>query len=196
MTRKVTNDRHVAEVVRRIYANAQEADWEHLTHREHTEQYARWLADPRVGGVLSAWMSPEEQRVWLKDGPMKEFARALAGEGPFATYLSAHPRSPAMVVSRVLGEDWRAIPNSNGVKPLRCEATDGKSKMLVFWGPSKDFKYLLWAALDAWESNSERSLRIAVFDTVSSPTSKHERTRLERIAGHCHVPLSFIRLDG
>jgi hypothetical protein len=194
MARKVTNDRHVAEVVRKVYDDAQRLEWEYLSQREHTEQYARWLADPQVGGVLADWMSPEEQRVWLKDGPMKEFARALAGEGPFASHLSVHPRSPKVVVSRVLGDGWWPIPGSIGVKPLRCEASNGSSKVMLFWGPSRDFKHLLWAAVDAWECNPDLSLRVAVFDTVSSPIARQERERLLRIAGRCSVDVAFVRV--
>jgi hypothetical protein len=194
MAKKVSNDQHVAGVVQRIYADAQRLDWEHRSQREHTEQYARWLADPNVGGVLSDWMSPEEQRVWLKDVPMKEFARALAGEGPFAAYLSNHPRSPRLVVAQVLGDKWQLVVGSNDVKPLRCDASNGSQTVRVLWGPAKDFKHLLWAALEAWESTPKRSLRVAVFDTVSGPLARRERERLEKIAGRCQIEVAFIRL--
>ena len=194
MAKKVTNDKHVARVVQHIYADAQRLDWEYRSQREHTEQYARWLADPHVGGVLSEWMSPEEQRVWLKDGPMKEFARALAGEGPFATYLSEHPRSPRVVVTRVLWHGWQPIAGSNEVKPLRCDASNGPQTVHVVWGPAKDFKHLLWAALEAWDASAKSSLRIAVFDTVSSPLPRQERDRLQRIGARCQFEVVFVRL--
>jgi hypothetical protein len=194
MAKKVTNVKHEAGVIKRIYADAQNLDWEYRSQREHTDQYARWLADPCVGGVLSEWMSPEDQRVWLKDGPMKEFARALAGRGPFAEYLTEHPRSPKVVVARLLGDGWQPLAGSDGVKPLRCDASNGTQTICIVWGPAKDFKHLLWAALEAWEESATRSLRIAVFDTVSSPLPRQEQDRLRRIAGRCQVDVAFVRL--
>lgn len=194
MAKKISNDTHIINVVRRVYADAQRLDWEHRSHQDHTKQYAQWLADPSVGGVLSEWMSPEEQRVWLKDSPMKEFARALAGEGPFAAYLSEHPRSPRVVVTRVMGDGWQPVAGSSDIKPLRCDATNGAQTVCVIWGPAKDFKHLLWAALETWESNPKRALRLAVFDTVPNPLAHHEKARLQKIAGRCQIEVAFIRL--
>ena len=194
MARKVTNDEHVDSVVRKLYADALRLDWEYLTQREHTEQYARWLTDPEVGGVLASWMSPEEQRVWLKDGPLKEFARALAGEGAFAAYLDEHPRSPAVVVKRTLGDGWNPVPGSNGVKPLRCRASDGTKSVTLLWGPARDFKHLLWAALEALDRSPKKPLAVAVFDTISAPFAAGEKDRLSRIAVRCGVEVKFVRL--
>ncbi len=194
MAKKISNDRHIASVVQRVYADAQRLDWEYRTHREHTEQYVLWLAEPQVGGVLSEWMSPEEQRVWLKDGPMKEFARALAGEGPFASYLVEHPRSPRVVVARVLGSGWHPIAGTSDVKPLSCDATNGLKTVRILWGPAKDFKHLLWAALETWEADPNLMVRLAVFDTLSNPLSREERGRLEKIARRCGVEVTFVRL--
>jgi hypothetical protein len=194
MARKVSNESHVAGVVQRVYDDAQRLDWEHRSHREHTEQYARWIADPKVGGVLSEWMSPEEQRVWLKDGPMKEFARALAGEGAFATYLNDHPRSPKVVVARALGDGWSPVNGSSNVKPLRCEATNGVQTIRLMWGPARDFKYLLWAALEMWDANPNRVVSVAVFDTLTNPLNRPERDRLEKIAARCQIAVVFVRL--
>lgn len=194
MARKVTNVEHVDSVVRKLYEDALRLDWEHQSQREHTEQYARWLTDPEVGGVLSSWMNPEEQRVWLKDGPLKEFARALAGEGPFAAYLDEHPRSPAVVVKRALGEPWSPVSGSIGVKPLRCRASDGARSVTLLWGPSRDFKHLLWAALEALDRSPKKPLAVAVFDTISAPFAAGEKERLSRIAVRCGVEVKFVRL--
>jgi hypothetical protein len=192
--KKISNEGHVHGVVRKIYRDALELDWEHRSPREHTEQYQRWLADPRVGGVMAEWMAPDEQRVWIKDGPMKEFARALAGEGAYASFLSTHPRSPHEVVSRTMGAGWLPLEGSTDVKPLRCDANKAGETMRILWGPAKDFKHLLWAALEQWHAMPTRPLRVAVFDSVTKPLGDGERCRLGQIAERCRVPLSFIRL--
>lgn len=188
--RKIDNEKHIATVVRKIYADAQAHDWEHLTHPEHTEWYARWLSQD-VGKTLADWMSPEEARVWLKDGPMKEYARALAGEGPFAKYLDEYPRAPAKIVGQSLGPQWTVVPNSVGVKPLQCQAeVKGSPPIFVFWGPSRDFKHLLWAALNV----GDRPSCIVVWDTVGNPLSKVDREHLLKIGQRCALELKFIRL--
>jgi len=187
--RKISNENHIAAIVRKIYTDAQELDWEHLTHGQHTEQYARWLADDAIGGVLTKWMNPEEARVWLKDGPMKEYARAFAGEGSFAKYLDEYPRAPATIVRKAL-PDWTVVAGTVRVKPLQCRATKGSVSLKVFWGPPRDFKHLLWAALEA----GHQPTKVIVFDTVANPLPDGERTRLLCIGKRCSVETIFIRL--
>lgn len=192
--KKVSNPQHVDSVVRKVYADALELDWEHCTLREHTEQYARWLEDPAVGGILSQWLAPEDQRVWLKDGPMKEFSRALAGEGAYALYLTDHPRAPLKLVQRALGTDWAVVPGSSSVKPLQCDAMRGSERIRLFWGPAKDFKHLLWAALDQGQRSPKHNCRMVVFDSATRPLSAGERTKLNDIAKRCNVALALVRL--
>lgn len=192
--RRISNDLHVASVVRKVYEDAVRLDWEHCTHREHTEQYARWLNDPMVGGVLSQWMAPEDQRVWLKDGPLKEFSRALAGEGPFALYMNAHPRSPSEILLRALGGDWEVVLGSCTVKPLQCDARRGAQLVRIYWGPARDFKHLLWAALEQGYATPNRSHHVVVFDSATRPLTAPERQKLIAIAERCGLLFSLIRL--
>lgn len=35
-----------------IYRQANDLDWEFLSNGEKTDQYRRWIEDPKVGGVL------------------------------------------------------------------------------------------------------------------------------------------------
>ena len=188
--RKISNENHVAQIVKAIYAAAQELDWEHLTHAQHTDWYGRWLADKAIGGLLTTWMSPEAARVWLKDGPMKEYSRALAGEGTFAKYLDEHPRAPDRVVRYALGPKWSVVKDSVTVKPLQCRAACGQESINLFWGPVRDFKHLLWAALMA---DSEQA-RIVVWDTVANPLSDAEQDWLLKVGRRCSVEVKFIRL--
>lgn len=192
--KKVSNAKHVDTVVRKVYADALELDWEHCNQREHTEQYARWLNDPQVGGLLSQWMAPEDQRVWLKDGPMKEFARALAGEGTYALYLTDHPRSPVQLVQRAMGAGWLVVPGTSSVKPLQCDAVMGPQLVRLFWGPAKDFKHLLWAALEHGHRSPMKEARVVVFDSTTRPLSDSEKMKLSQISIRCKIPLTLVRL--
>jgi hypothetical protein len=194
MARKVTNDDHLESVIRKVYGDALQLDWQHQTDPQHTAQYARWLDDREVGGVLGQWMSLEEQRVWLKDGPLKEFARARAGMGDCARYLDKHPSNPSVVVPRTLGQGWSPVPKSNGVKPLSCRASDGVTSITLFWGPARDFKHLLWAALGMLDRSPNMPVRIAVFDTISAPLAAGKKETFVRIASRCGIEVSFIRL--
>ena len=67
------------EVVRALYQQVETMNWELMSPQQKSQQYARWIDDPAIGGRLTQFQSAEDARVWLKDGPMKEFARALDG---------------------------------------------------------------------------------------------------------------------
>ncbi len=195
MARKVSNDRHVAEVVKKLYVDAAKLDWEHLSGSDKTTQYAAWLEDREVGGVLGQWMSPEEARVWIKDGPMKEYARALAGVGAFAEYLDDHPRGPRVLVAATLGDGWHVVSGSEGVKPLHCDAVNGDSTVRLIWGPSRDFKHLLWAGLEASDRRRQVRVRIAVFDTLADPTTRGAKAKQQRFCERCGLELCHVRLS-
>jgi len=194
MARKVSNDRHVARVVRKLYSDAQELDWEHVSSAEKTARYSAWLDHPEVGGLLQEWMSAEEARVWIKDGPMKEYARSLAGSGPFAEYLDEHPRGSRAAVAAALGPEWSVVDGTTGVKPLHCDARRGEERVRLLWGPSRDFKHLLWAALTSVDRMPTLDVRIAVFHTVAHPTPKASRQRQQRIGLRCGFKVAHIRL--
>jgi len=194
MSRKVGNEKHVARVVRKLYADAQAVDWEYMSTADKTAKYAAWLEHPEVGALLQEWMSAEEARVWIKDGPMKEYARALAGFGPFASYLDEHPRGPRAAVSAALGAGWSVVEGSAGVKPLHCDAVSGDDSIRLYWGPTNDFKHLLWAALMAVDKSSAVNARIVVFHTVAHPTPKVWRLRQQRIGKRCGFTVSHVRL--
>jgi hypothetical protein len=194
MSRKVSNERHVAGVVKKLFADASLLDWERLTTSEKTAQYATWLEEADVGGVLSDWMSPEEARVWLKDGPMKEFSRALAGFGTYAGLLDDHPRSPRVLVGAALGNEWSIILGSEGAKPLHCDARRDGDLVHLIWGPERDFKHLLWAGLEAGDRRAGVLVRIAVFDTLSHPISRGARSKHKRFCDRCGVDVCHVRL--
>lgn len=180
-------------VVRRIYADARKLDWQHCSQSEKTAQYQRWLDDKEVGGVLKQWMDDGEIRVWIKDGPMKEFARAMAGKGDYADFLDVHPRSASSIISAAFGAGWRVRPKSERVKPLSCVAERSDESKRVFWGPHKDLKHLLWAALSASASKPNEVVEVVVFDTLEGPLTDAARKQLAAVAARANIPISFVR---
>lgn len=192
--KKIANEAHETAIIRKVYTDAAALDWEHTSQTMRTRQYERWLEDPLVGGILGQWMSPSEMRVWLKDGPLKEFARARAGLGDTAKYLDEHPFSAKVIVARALGPGWSLVTGSIDVKPPQCLVTDGSMTSRLFWGPEKDFKHLLWAALMAWERDENEDCLVVVFDSVASPLLPARELFMKRIAARANTRLVFVRL--
>ena len=180
-------------VIRRLYADAERLDWENLSVAEKSKQYANWLEDEEIGGELLRFKPSESGvRVWMKDGPMKEYSRAVLGVGPNARYVD-HPRStPESVVRAALGKGWEVVRGSVEVKPARCRARDSAgNEIVVAWGKNEDFKYLVFAALELLTSGVD-AVSIAVVEATANPTGKPERERMRRIAKHCGIGLGFI----
>ena len=194
MGRKISNEKHISRVVRHLYVDAKALDWEHMSPADKTAKYSAWLDHPEVGALLQEWMSAEEARVWIKDGPMKEYARAMAGLGPFADYLPDHPRGSQAVVLAALGEGWSIVEGSVGVKPLHCNAWNGCARVRLYWGPPNDFRHLLWAALLATEIVPSLDARIVVFDTLAHPISATQMKKQVRIGERCGFQIGHIRL--
>jgi hypothetical protein len=138
-----------SQVVRAIYADADRLGWQTLPLTERTAMFNRWIEDERVGGPLTRFMTPEQARSWIKDGPMKEYGRALRGAGRFAEYGRQGGTGPADVVRHALGPSATVVDGSVGSKPLHCLADVDGSSSYVAWGDNRNFKNLLWAALRA-----------------------------------------------
>ena len=75
-----------AQVVKAIYGDADRVGWQTLPLPDRTRAFNEWVEDDRIGGVLTQFMTPEQARSWIKDGPMKEYARALRGAGRYAAH--------------------------------------------------------------------------------------------------------------
>ena len=194
MAKKIGNPEHERLVVRRLYRDALELDWEAMGQRAKSAQYGAWLEDHELHPILDQWMTPDEARVWIKDGPMKEFARAMAGIGAFSEFLDAHPRGPEQVVKAALGEEWSAILDSLVVKPLGCRAATRKEEVFLFWGPARDAKHLLWASLERTVlGRGADGVHCAILQSVKKPIRKVEEERLRRMFERCKVPLRLIR---
>lgn len=172
-------------IVPLLYQDAARLDWQHITDAERSRQYTAWLADDAIGRPLIELLGPERARLWLKDGPLKEYSRALAGTGPYARHASTRGLVHWDLVSRALGDSWDMVPESLGIKPLHCLAETGEERAFVAWGPSRDFKHLLWAGLKALDDNTASRATVVVLDTLERPTPTAVRRSHERIARRC-----------
>lgn len=132
----------------KLYAEFDLLQWEQLATADKSDAYERFLNDPDVGGTLGTYMDPGSIRVWIKDGPAKEYVRALEGVGPYATYTGRAFPDPRNVIRKVLGDSWLLKAGSLAEKPMRCEAdsVDGQRRFLI-WGTFAALKDLVWHAL-------------------------------------------------
>lgn len=124
-----------------------EIRWEEVSISDASRLYARLVNDPKVGGALRPYMSDSKIRVWIKDGPAKEYRRGLEGVGYMAGYTRRAYPGPDALIGAVLGRTWRHDPSSLEDKPMRCIARDelGQS-MHVIWGPLAHLQGMHWTA--------------------------------------------------
>ena len=96
-------------VVAALYAQADDAGWDNLGPRDRSRMYSDWVepTDP-IGKILAQYMTPEAARSWIKDGPMKEYARANRGTGrkngarkfPFGELCAGFAPGPSPIGTR------------------------------------------------------------------------------------------------
>lgn len=192
-SRRVPADQ-IDSVVKALYADADRLGWAHCPLQQRTEQYDKWVADPDVGGILTQHMASETARSWIKDGPMKEYARAQQGAGRYARFGSSEGLSAEQVVVHAMGHQARVAEGSEGVKPFHClaYAADG-AQTYVAWGEPKNFRYLIWACLQHLGRNPRDNVSIVVTETMSEPTTASEKAQQQRIAARCGVDLKYYR---
>ncbi|WP_433408907.1 hypothetical protein ACQPZU_01045 [Saccharomonospora azurea] len=178
-------------VIREVYRQAGDLDWENVNPRSKTRYYSTWVEDPNIGGQLADYYTAEGMRVWLKDGPLKEYARALEGFGLYAKYASRRLTPANEFISELLGERWTIVPGSLAEKPMHCQITDGHQRRYVCWGRPRNFRDLLWAAVNAAVDEPGRPL-IAAYLTDSTSVSPKEKARHERISKHCGLDLAYV----
>ncbi|MFI6262167.1 hypothetical protein [Micromonospora sp. NPDC051006] len=183
-----------AEVIRELYRQVDTLDWEELPARAKTAYYTRWVEDDAIGGVLADYMTSEGMRVWLKDGPLKEYARAVESFGSYAQYVSKHLTPPSEFLFLILGSGWRVRPETIREKPMHCKATDGSRERYVCWGRVRNFRDLVWAALNEAVDSAERPL-IVVYGTDDVLIDADRSRRFRRIAEHCGLDVGFVRRE-
>ncbi|WP_328701503.1 hypothetical protein [Amycolatopsis pittospori] len=166
-------------------------DWEDIPDREKSKHYARWVADAKIGDVLADYYTADGMRVWLKDTPLKEYARAVEDFGPFAKYASKRLTPPAEFVAPLLGPDWSLVHGSVGEKPMHCTFTDGTRARNIYWGKPRSFSILLWAAVNNAVKTHTRPLMV-VYLQDGKAIDEEQRLLHEKIAAHCSIDLAYV----
>jgi hypothetical protein len=166
-------------VARAVLRRADLAGWEDLNARERSAYYNAWTTDVEVGGVIAQYLPAEAIRVWIKDGPMKEYTRARRGLGPYAGLVRTTTEREIEILFRSLGEGWSLAPGSIAVKPARFVAEDATGNRIdIIWGSPSDLKHLVWAWLN---QPSDRETELVIATSTSQPMTRDERARVSDI---------------
>jgi hypothetical protein len=179
------------QVLPEIYRRADEVGWDRLSSRQKTKFLGSWVEDPDVGGVLADYFPAEGVRVWIKEVPLKEYARAKEGFGRYARYVTMRYQTPEEIVHAVCGDGWSVEPGSIGFGPARCLATNGSSSQNIFWGSIRDFKDLLYAALDKSEDGHLKPMIVLTYHG-SQPIEDHSYRRRSEMADRAQVELAYL----
>lgn len=181
-----------AEVVTELYRQAAELDWELLPVSEKKLQYRRWVEDPRVGGQLRGFWDDHRIGTWIKDTPMKEYARVQEGFGSLAVFAaSRYVPGPESLVRTALGDQWTIKRGSLDEKPMHCTAVFGSSERYVCWGKPAAFRDLIWATLNKAIDIPTRPM-IIVTPHAGSAVSAAERKLQQSIAEHCGIDIHYV----
>jgi hypothetical protein len=178
-------------VLRELYRQVGSLDWEDIPAREKTRYYSQWVEDPAIGGELADYYTAEGMRVWLKDGPLKEYARALENFGSFARYTTRLLSPPSEFIPEVLGATWSIVPGSIAEKPMHCMATNGVRQRYVCWGRPGTFRDLLWAAVNKALDAATPPMIVVYLNEGKTISAKQSRQH-ERIAEHCGLDLAYV----
>jgi len=179
-------------IVRLLFEQAAAIGWTYLPLNRRTEMYNRWVRTPEIGGRLQKFMSPEETRVWIKDGPMKEYARAIAGFGKYADLVSNQSSTPRELVHRALGPGWEIDLETRAVKPLRLRIHKDDEELNFAWGPIRDLKHLVWAALTAEAGGDPTPWTLCLVASFERPITADERAAYLRLSRRCGLHITDV----
>lgn len=158
------------EVIGELVRQFDSMRWEELSNPERTLAYTRLVKDARVGGRMRAFMAEGDIRVWIKDGPAKEYRRALEGVGPLAPYTGRAYPGPDAIVKAALGQSWSPRSGSVEEKPMRCFAVDGSGQSIfVIWGTIASLKDLVWHAAVTRAKEPSESITLAIAKPTNAP---------------------------
>lgn len=194
MTREnLIPDVQLASVVTVIYEDAHAKSWSHLPPRDRSSLYTAWVEDERVGGVLTKYMSPEAARAWIKDGPMKEYGRALRGAGRYARFGGSGGTTALDILRASLGKDWTLIDGTVGIKPFHAQAQDENGvRAYLAWDEGRNFKNLVWAALRA-SIDLDIPGHVIVTEPQGVTTSRESADIHAAIARRCGLGIHYVR---
>lgn len=171
---KVPSDVRTA-VIEELVRQLDAARWEEMSSSAASEMYDRFVRDPKIGGRLSPYMPAEKVRVWIKDGPAKEYRRALEGIGSIASFTKRAYPGPESVVRLALGDQWSPKADTIEEKPMRCFAEDPADQlMFVIWGPLSALQGLIWNSCLIRAGDSSKPITIVVTKPNSAPLPADE----------------------
>lgn len=180
------------EVITELYRQAADLDWELLSATEKKLQYRRWVEDPRVGGRLHDFWDDHRIGTWIKDTPMKEYARVQEGFGSLAVYAaSKYIPEPEALVRAALGSEWSIKPRSLDEKPMHCVAVSNGSERYACWGKPNTFRDLVWAAVNKAIAMPTKPV-VIVTPQDGNAVSEAERKFQQSIAGHCGIDICYL----
>jgi hypothetical protein len=171
------------EVLAELARQFDTARWEEVSGAAASEMYDRFVKHPDIGGRLRPFMPDAKIRVWIKDGPAKEYRRALEGVGPIARYTSRSYPGPDAIVKSALGSNWFARAETVEEKPMRCFAEGGDEKSsFVIWGPLSALQGLVWNSCLLRAYDPRQSITIVITKPNSTPILGDEWGLVERLA--------------
>lgn len=186
-------EEQLTSVVTAIYDDADRKNWSAASPADRTRIYSGWVEDPRVGGILTRYMSPEQARSWIKDGPMKEYSRASRGTGRYARFGRQGGTSHRDVARAVLGETAKVVAGTEGVKPLHCRAsTPVGPDTYIAWGDARNFRDLVWAALRV-SVEQHLTCHVVITEPPGRVTTSEDVKVQQAIADRCGLELHHMR---
>lgn len=173
-----------AEVIEELVRQFDAAKWEEISANAASGMYDRFVKDPKIGGKLAPFMASDKVRVWIKDGPAKEYRRALEGIGPIAPFTKRAYPGPESVVRLALGDHWTPKPDTVEEKPMRCFAEGpGGQTMFVVWGPLSALQGLIWNSCLLRADAASQPITVVVTKPSAAPLSALEWELVKRLCG-------------
>ncbi|MFE1166179.1 hypothetical protein [Nocardiopsis sp. NPDC058789] len=185
------------DVVTRIYAQADEARWQHLQDADRTRLYREWTEDSEIGGRLLGFVGQRSNiRPWLKDCPMKEYERARRGEGKYAKYVSRPAATLEEMVKTVVGAEWQVVPGTSRQKPMRARirevgSEDEERHFVVGQLTPGNLKHLLWPAIIDRSSGPSWPWTICIVDPFRAPVTPEQKDSHRRLADFLGVQIVY-----
>lgn len=169
------------EVTAKLYTRFDDLAWEEMTATEKSEAYGRFVTDQELGGALTQYLARDRIRVWIKDGPAKEYTRALEGVGPYVGHTRRAYAGPQDVIDAVLGEGWTVREDSVENKPMRCWADGPQGSRYVIWGGQHNLKDLVWHAVLHRDHHKASTPTVVLTRREVTKLPKDVRQRAERV---------------
>ncbi|MEU6025365.1 hypothetical protein, partial [Micromonospora sp. NPDC047134] len=129
--------------------------------------------------------------LWIKDVPLKEYARALENMGRFVQFTALRYSPPSDFIGPAFGQDWRYIPGSQAEKPPHCLATNGLTKRYICWGSPNHLKDLVWAALTVGVTEQGRP-GVALSVRTDADIDASGKRRHQALGERCGIEVKYV----